>query len=43
MTELIHDLDRVLRHCAKAVVGIVRPGLRQGTVAVAAQIRQDDW
>ena len=41
VTELIHDLDRVLCHGAEAVVDVIGPGLRQGTVAVATQIRQD--
>ena len=42
ITERRHDLEHVAAHGAEAEVDILRAGLGQRAVAVAAQVRQDD-
>jgi len=40
--ELLHDLDLVLGHPAKGIVAVIRQPARLATVAVAAQVGDDD-
>ena len=36
MAEILHDLDRILRHRAETVIDVVGAGFGQRTVAVTA-------